>query len=50
MEQVIVTIIQHLNQIEVRGEHAQRLGACIKALHELLAVLQEAKKEENQKG
>lgn len=45
MEQLIVSIIQNLNVIEVRGEHAQRLGACIKALHEMLAVMQEAKKE-----
>lgn len=45
MEQLIMSIITNLNTIEVRGEHAQRLGACIKALHEMLAVMQEAKKE-----
>lgn len=45
MEQLILSIIQNLNTIEVRGEHAQRLGACIKALTQVVSVLQQAEKE-----
>lgn len=42
MEKVILSLIANLKIIEVRGEHAERLGACIKTLERMLEVTREA--------
>lgn len=39
MEQAIIAIIKNLELIEVRGVHAERMGACIKTLHEMLGAV-----------
>ena len=49
MEQIIISLIRNLELIEVRGAHAERLAACLKTLHEVLAAVRQSAQAEQKK-